>query len=124
MLSKFPITKLCHEWHAGEGSDCWSFHTSNAAARYQSVDLRPAGQRMVIPPLVSRQRHTTQLGEPMDVGVPRCWNGDPAPVNAALVGPQRVAGSCWEPETSGPRPWILELPTKDLSPAVDFKRLK
>ncbi|CAH2236540.1 jg8022 [Pararge aegeria aegeria] len=24
----------------------------------------------------------------MDVGVPRCWNGDPAHVKAALVGPQ------------------------------------
>ncbi|CAH2242752.1 jg11909 [Pararge aegeria aegeria] len=24
----------------------------------------------------------------MDVGVPRCWNGNPAPVNAALVDPQ------------------------------------
>ncbi|CAH2211434.1 jg18147, partial [Pararge aegeria aegeria] len=27
------------------------------------------------------------LGEPMDVGVPRCWNGNPAPINAALVDP-------------------------------------
>ncbi|CAH2227376.1 jg300 [Pararge aegeria aegeria] len=27
--------------------------------------------------------------EPMDVGVPRCWNGDPAQVNAVLVRPQR-----------------------------------
>ncbi|CAH2241956.1 jg9074 [Pararge aegeria aegeria] len=25
----------------------------------------------------------------MDVGVFRCWNGDPEPVNAVLVGPQR-----------------------------------
>ncbi|CAH2242933.1 jg14501 [Pararge aegeria aegeria] len=25
----------------------------------------------------------------MDVGVPRCYNGDPAKVNAALIGPQR-----------------------------------
>ncbi|CAH2266790.1 jg18919 [Pararge aegeria aegeria] len=25
----------------------------------------------------------------MDVGVLRCWNGDPAPVNTVLVGPQR-----------------------------------
>ncbi|CAH2234699.1 jg4685 [Pararge aegeria aegeria] len=25
----------------------------------------------------------------MDVGVPRCWNGDPAQENAALVGPQQ-----------------------------------
>ncbi|CAH2230610.1 jg19039 [Pararge aegeria aegeria] len=25
----------------------------------------------------------------MDVGVPRCWNGDPAQVNAVLVGPQQ-----------------------------------
>ncbi|CAH2268888.1 jg21159 [Pararge aegeria aegeria] len=55
----------------------------------------------------------------MDVGVPRCWNGDPAQVNAALVGPNEVdrrqQTSRWEPlETSGPGPWILELSTKDL----------
>ncbi|CAH2234140.1 jg23736 [Pararge aegeria aegeria] len=25
----------------------------------------------------------------MDVGVPKCWNGDPELVNAASVGPQR-----------------------------------
>ncbi|CAH2223684.1 jg210 [Pararge aegeria aegeria] len=29
------------------------------------------------------------LGVPMDVGDPECWNGDPAHVNAALIGPQR-----------------------------------
>ncbi|CAH2268404.1 jg6273 [Pararge aegeria aegeria] len=31
----------------------------------------------------------TLTGEPMVVGVPRCWNGDPAQVYAVLVGPQR-----------------------------------
>ncbi|CAH2235688.1 jg18057 [Pararge aegeria aegeria] len=31
----------------------------------------------------------------------------------------------WEPlKTSGPGPWILVLPTKDLCPAVDFNRSK
>ncbi|CAH2210588.1 jg324 [Pararge aegeria aegeria] len=24
----------------------------------------------------------------MDVGIPRCWSGNPAPVNAAMVDPQ------------------------------------
>ncbi|CAH2268230.1 jg1880 [Pararge aegeria aegeria] len=60
----------------------------------------------------------------MDVGVPRCWNGDPAQENAVLVGPQRggqTTSNESEPlETSGPGPWILELSTKDLCPAVDL----
>ncbi|CAH2256264.1 jg22622 [Pararge aegeria aegeria] len=38
---------------------------------------------------------------------------------------RRHQTSRWEPlEASGPGPWILELPTKDLCPAVDFNRLK
>ncbi|CAH2216769.1 jg5257 [Pararge aegeria aegeria] len=38
---------------------------------------------------------------------------------------RRHQASRWEPlETSGPGPWILELSTKDLCPAVDFNRLK
>ncbi|CAH2245032.1 jg17429 [Pararge aegeria aegeria] len=28
------------------------------------------------------------LGEPMNVGVPRCWSGNPATVNAAFVDPK------------------------------------
>ncbi|CAH2240993.1 jg19745 [Pararge aegeria aegeria] len=38
---------------------------------------------------------------------------------------RRHQTSRWEPlEASGPGPWILELSTKDLCPAVDFNRLK
>ncbi|CAH2264892.1 jg5712 [Pararge aegeria aegeria] len=53
----------------------------------------------------------------MDVGVPRCWNGDPAQVNAALVAPNEVdrrhQTSRWVPlEASGPGSWNLELPKK------------
>ncbi|CAH2260308.1 jg2362 [Pararge aegeria aegeria] len=54
-----------------------------------------------------------------------CWNGNPEQtVNAALVGPEEVDErhrmSRWALlETSGPRPWILELPTKGLCPEVD-----
>ncbi|CAH2245352.1 jg4453 [Pararge aegeria aegeria] len=44
-------------------------------------------------------------GEPMDVGVLRCWNGDFVPVHAAYVGPKQGDRSHqadhWEPlETS------------------------
>ncbi|CAH2212351.1 jg265 [Pararge aegeria aegeria] len=54
--------------------------------------------------------------------VKRCWNGDPAPVNAAWVGSQQTTSnkSLGALET---RSWILELPTKDLYPAVDINRL-
>ncbi|CAH2237325.1 jg15786 [Pararge aegeria aegeria] len=58
-----------------------------------------------------------QLGKLMDVEVPRCRNGDPAPVNAALVEvDNRYQKIRWElPETNGPGPWIF----KNLCPAVD-----
>ncbi|CAH2240129.1 jg6383 [Pararge aegeria aegeria] len=48
----------------------------------------------------------------------QCWSA-PNEVD------RRHQASRWEPlETSGPRPWILELCTKDLCPAVDFNWLK
>ncbi|CAH2248666.1 jg7853 [Pararge aegeria aegeria] len=54
------------------------------------------------------------LGKPMDVGVSRCWNGDPTRVNAALVGPQR-SGQTISIESLGAagnkRPRIVEFGT-------------
>ncbi|CAH2229950.1 jg14023 [Pararge aegeria aegeria] len=60
----------------------------------------------------------------MDSGVPRCWNVNPAPVNAALVNlnqlDRRHPTSLGEPlDTRGPESWSLERPAKDLCPAVD-----
>ncbi|CAH2259870.1 jg2468 [Pararge aegeria aegeria] len=47
----------------------------------------------------------------MEVGVPRCWNRDLAPVNAALVDPDEVGDVKGRvlPEPSDTRPWC---PTK------------
>ncbi|CAH2235066.1 jg14549 [Pararge aegeria aegeria] len=51
----------------------------------------------------------TKLGEPMDVGVPRCWS-IPNKVDRSH---QKSRG---EPlGTSGPESWSLERPTEDLS---------
>ncbi|CAH2236631.1 jg16469 [Pararge aegeria aegeria] len=67
--------------------------------------------------------------ELMDVGVPRCWNGDPAKMNAALVGLQR-GGQETSNESLGaagnkrPRTVVSELHSTDLCPADDFNRLK
>ncbi|CAH2211253.1 jg27311, partial [Pararge aegeria aegeria] len=42
-----------------------------------------------------------KLGEPIDVGLPRCWNGELTPENKGLVDLQkggrirRVAVTCW-----------------------------
>ncbi|CAH2265956.1 jg5853 [Pararge aegeria aegeria] len=38
--------------------------------------------------IISGYGRGTELGEPLDVGVPRCLYGNPAQVNAALVGSQ------------------------------------
>ncbi|CAH2250460.1 jg9582 [Pararge aegeria aegeria] len=65
--------------------------------------------------------HSSTLGpQRRNVEVPKCWNGDPAPVNAALVGPKQI-GLITSNESlgaAGPGLWIFELSTKDLCPAV------
>ncbi|CAH2240397.1 jg3805 [Pararge aegeria aegeria] len=42
-----------------------------------------------LPGVSSISADTHKFGERMDVGVPRCWNGSPELVSAALVDPQR-----------------------------------
>ncbi|CAH2244998.1 jg6938 [Pararge aegeria aegeria] len=65
----------------------------------------------------------------MDVGVLRCWNGELAPVNAAIfVGPQRdeqtTSNESLEAAANKrPRTRDLELPTKDLCQEVDWLKM-
>ncbi|CAH2268484.1 jg16913 [Pararge aegeria aegeria] len=60
--------------------------------------------------------------EQMDFEVPRCWDSDLAPVDPNEVDRCHLTSHKELLVPSATRPWYMELPKKDLNPAVYVKR--